>query len=146
MIGAISPSDVANEMSMMRSVFKGTFLVVEGASDCRLYTKFIDKKNVRIVVAHSKTTVMQAVDNVVRKRCDDKVIGFVDRDMDSLLGKKTKAPIFQTDKRDMETTILSTNALDDMRNTGTPQRSRSSLRNTVPSEIPWLEQLLPWVC
>ena len=114
MIGAISSSDVANEMSMMRSVFKGTFLVVEGASDCRLYTKFIDKKNVMIVVAHSKTTVMQAVDNVVRKRCDDKVIGFVDRDMDSLLGKKTKAPIFQTDKRDMETTILSTNALDDI--------------------------------
>lgn len=114
MIGAISPSDVANEMSMMRSVFKGTFLVVEGPSDCRLYTKFIDRKNVNIIVAHSKTTVIQAVDDVVRKRRDEAVIGFVDRDMDALLGKKSKAPIFRTDKRDMEATILSTPALDDV--------------------------------
>ncbi len=114
MIGNISSSDVANEMSMMRSVFKGTFLVVEGASDCRLYTKFIDKQNVSIIIAHSKTTVMQAVNEVVRKRGDEAVVGFVDRDIDSLLGKQCKPPIFQTDKRDMEATILSTTALDDV--------------------------------
>ncbi len=114
MIGAVSSSDVANEMSMMRSVFKGTFLVVEGASDCRLYTKFVDTKNVNIIVAHSKTTVIRAVEEVVKKRRDEAVIGFVDLDMDALLGKKCKAPIFRTDKRDMEATILSTPALEDV--------------------------------
>ncbi len=114
MIGTISSSDVANEMSMMRSVFKGTFLVVEGASDCRLYTKFIDKEKVSIIVAHSKTTVIQAVNEVVGKRGDGAVVGFVDRDLDSLLGKQCKPPVFQTDKRDMEATILSTAAFDDI--------------------------------
>lgn len=114
MIGDLSHSDVANEMSMMRSVFKGTFLVVEGSSDFRLYSKFIDAKNATIIIAHSKTTVIHAVEDLVRKRKDDAVIGFVDRDMDSLLGKKNKPPVFSTDKRDLEATILSTPALDDV--------------------------------
>ena len=42
MIDNLSASDIANEISMMRSVFKGTVLVVEGVTDSRLYSKFTD--------------------------------------------------------------------------------------------------------
>lgn len=99
---------------MIRPVFKGTFLVVEGTSDCRLYAKFIDTDNVNIIVAHSKNTVIQAVRDMHMKRDDKAVIGFVDRDMDTLIGKQDRPPIFATDERDMETTILSSPALDDV--------------------------------
>lgn len=110
----LSASDIANEMSMMRSAYKGTFLVVEGATDCRLYSKFIDSENVRIIVAHSKNNVANSVTECRTRRKDNSVLGIVDRDMDPLLNKKRNPPIFSTDKRDMESTILSTPALGDV--------------------------------
>ena len=60
MLDQLTSSDIANEVSMMRSVFKGTVLIVEGVSDSRLYGKFTDRENVRIMIAHSKNNVMQA--------------------------------------------------------------------------------------
>lgn len=114
MMGTLTASDISNEISMMRSSYKGTFLIVEGPTDSRLYSKFIDTDNVRIMVAHSKNNVVQSVNECRNRRKDGKVIGFVDRDMDPMLGKKRSPPIFCTDKRDMESTIMASPALDDI--------------------------------
>ncbi|MCQ2078444.1 MAG: DUF4435 domain-containing protein [archaeon] len=114
MIAHLTAHDISNEMSMMRSAFKGTFLVVEGASDCRLYSKFVDSESVRIMVAHSKNNVIGSVGEMTGRRADGKTLGIVDRDMDSLLGRRRSPPIFLTDRRDMESTILSCDALDDV--------------------------------
>lgn len=113
-MGSLTSSDISNEISMMRSAFSGTFLVVEGITDSRLYSKFIDRDKVRILVAHSKNNVIQSVNECHDHRKDDKVVGFIDRDMDPLLGKKRRPPIFTTDKRDMETTVIASPALDDI--------------------------------
>ncbi|MEE3363445.1 MAG: DUF4435 domain-containing protein, partial [Methanomethylophilus sp.] len=112
MIDQLSSSDIANEVSMMRSAFKGTVLVVEGVSDSRLYGKFIDRENVRIIIAHSKNNVMQSVNLLRDKRKDNAVLGIIDRDMDALLGRKRSPPLFPTDKRDLESTILASPAFD----------------------------------
>ena len=114
MMDNINASDIANEVSMMRSAFRGTFVIVEGATDSRLYSKFIDSENVRILVAHSKNNVVQSVNELRNRRKDTKVMGFVDRDMDPMLGKKRTPPIFATDKRDMESTVMASPALNDI--------------------------------
>ena len=114
MMDNINASDIANEVSMMRSAFRGTFVIVEGATDSRLYSKFIDSENVRILVAHSKNNVVQSVNELRNRRKDTKVMGFVDRDMDPMLGKKRAPPIFATDKRDMESTVMASPALNDI--------------------------------
>lgn len=114
MIENISASDLANEMSMMRSVFKGTFLVVEGVTDYRLYGKFADRDKVRIVIAHSKDNVRRSVSECQVKRRDYAVIGIADKDLDGMRGRKRSPPVFETDRNDMESSILSSHALDDV--------------------------------
>ena len=114
MMDKLSASDISNEISMMRSAFRGTFVVVEGATDSRLYSKFIDSDKVRILVAHSKNNVVQSVNELRTRRKDDRVIGFIDRDMDPMLGKKRSPPIFSTDKRDMESTVMASPAMKDI--------------------------------
>lgn len=122
----ITASDVANRMSMMRSAFKGTFLVVEGATDSRLYSKFIDGEKVKVVIAHSKNNVINSIQESRGKRKDPSVVGIIDKDMDELLGKKRYLPLFSTDKRDMESTILSSPALRDvLAEYGEPEKIRT---------------------
>jgi hypothetical protein len=126
MIDSISASDVANEASMMRSVFKGTFLVVEGVTDSRLYSKFTDGENVRILIAHSKDNVRRSVIDCRTKRGDEKIIGITDKDIDGLIGKKRAPPIFITDKSDAESTMLCSRALDDvLAEYGDPEKIRA---------------------
>ena len=110
----ITSDDICNQISMERSVFKGTFLVVEGVTDERLFEKFIDKDEVRIIEAHSKDNVRHSVKDMSSVRRDTRVIGIIDPDLDRLRGRKTKPPLFFTDCRDMEMMIIRSNALQDV--------------------------------
>lgn len=114
MIDSISANDVANEISMMRSAFKGTVLVVEGVTDSRLYRKFTDGEKVRIIIAHSKDNVRRTVTECRNRRMDGKVVGIADKDLDGLIGKKRTPPLFGTDRNDMESMTLCSKALDDV--------------------------------
>ncbi|MGI6009138.1 MAG: DUF4435 domain-containing protein [Methanomethylophilus sp.] len=110
----VTASDIANEICMMRSVFGGTFLVVEGVTDSRLYSKFTDKDHVRIVIAHSKDNVRRSVAECMTRRADSRVVGITDADMDRLLNRKRDPPVFMTDRNDMEATVMCSEALDDV--------------------------------
>jgi hypothetical protein len=114
MIENMTASDVANEISMLRSTFKGTFVVVEGITDSRLYGKFIKKEEVNIAIAYSKENVRHSVMECRVNRGDLKIIGIVDPDLDRLNGWEYRVPIFTTDHRDLESMILCTRALDDL--------------------------------
>lgn len=46
------------------------------------------------------------------RRKDGLVIGIVDRDMDDMLGRRSKPPVFATDGRDMECMLIRSSALD----------------------------------
>ena len=114
MIDDLTCSDIANTVSMLRSAHKGPIMVVEGITDYRLYGKFIDKEDVKIVIAYSKDNVKRAVGEVWGARNDKKVVGILDADLDRLSRKTSKPPVFFSDKRDLESMILSTRALDDV--------------------------------
>lgn len=106
--------DICNQMSMERTVFDGIFLVVEGVTDERLFEKFISKGDVRIIEGHSKDNVRSAVKDMRTTRCDDRVLGIIDPDLDRLRGRRVKRPLFHTDCRDMEMMLIRSNALDDV--------------------------------
>ncbi|MDD2626084.1 MAG: DUF4435 domain-containing protein [Candidatus Methanomethylophilus sp.] len=108
-----SANDLANEISMMRAAYRGTVLVVEGVTDSRLYAKYTDKDRVRIIIAHSKDNVKRAVTECQRRH-DPAVLGIADRDLDSMIGRRTDPPVFLTDRHDMESMIICSSALDDV--------------------------------
>jgi len=110
----LTSADIANSISMLRSSHKGPILVVEGVTDCRLFGKFVDRDEVKIVPAFSKDNVRRSVSEVWGARRDTKVVGIVDADLDRLCKKTYHPPIFLSDKRDMETMILSSGALYDV--------------------------------
>ena len=89
----ITSDDICNQISMERTVFDGTFLLVEGVTDERLFEKFVDKEHVQIIEAHSKDNVRHAVKDMKSSRKDEKVIGIIDADLDRLLGRKVKPPL-----------------------------------------------------
>lgn len=110
----ITSDDICNQISMERTVFDGTFLLVEGVTDERLFEKFVDKEHVQIIEAHSKDNVRHAVKDMKSSRKDERVIGIIDADLDRLLGRRVKPPLFHTDCRDMEMMVIRSNALDDV--------------------------------
>ncbi|MDR3075104.1 MAG: DUF4435 domain-containing protein [Candidatus Methanoplasma sp.] len=114
MIDKLTSADIANNISMLRSYHKGPIIVVEGITDCRLYGKFVDKEDVRIMPAHSKDNVRRSVTEAWGMRNDRKVIGIIDADTDRMCGKKYNPPLFLSDKRDLESMIMSTGALEDV--------------------------------
>lgn len=110
----LSSADICNQMSMLRSVFDGVFLIVEGVTDQRLFEKFVDKDSVRIVQAHSKDKVRSTVRDMEGRRSDKKVIGIMDPDLELVNGRKVNPPLFYTDCRDMEMMLIRSNAFDDV--------------------------------
>lgn len=110
----INADDIANTVSMLRSSFKGTIVVVEGSTDSRLYGKFLDKENTETVIAHCRQNVSGAVKESVKRKNDNKVIGIIDSDLDRINNVKKEPPIFQTDARDSEGMMFMSSAFDDV--------------------------------
>jgi len=110
----LTSADIANSISMLRSSHKGPIIVVEGVTDCRLFGKFINRDEVKIIPAFSKDNVRRSVSEVWGARHDTKVIGIVDADLDRLCKRGYHPPMFLSDKRDMETMVLSSGALEDV--------------------------------
>ena len=110
----IKASDISNQISMLRSVFEGTILVVEGVTDMRLYGKLIDDAVCEIIPAHSKENVRMSVRESNFRRKDDKVIGLMDADTDLLERKASVPPLFITDARDAEMMLIKSDALNDV--------------------------------
>jgi len=121
----LTGDDVANQICMLRSSWKGAVLVVEGSSDLKMYARFADP-SVAITIAHSKEMVLEVVRLMQEKRKDDKVLGIVDSDLDLVLGKRREPPVFATDLRDMEMMAISSPAFDSV-------MTEYGLRNRIDS-------------
>ena len=110
----LKPEDIANNISMLKTAFDGTIVVVEGITDRRLYGKFFDSKNVEVVIAHSKDNVRSTVGEMYNSRKCKEIVGIFDADLDHIFNKKCNPPLFSTDTRDNETLMLKSNALEDV--------------------------------
>ncbi len=111
----LTSDDICNQISMNRSLFKGTILLSEGNTDQRMFGKFIDKGDVKIIPAHSKDNVKSVI-NKMQARKDGKILGIIDRDLDEMKGKTVSPPLFYTDYRDMEMMLINSSALDQVLN------------------------------
>jgi len=112
----IDSRDIANTVMMLSTAFRGTVVVVEGMTDKRLYGKFFEKDKVETVIAHSKTNVRNAVMETYKDRGYKSIIGIMDADLDYLNERKRNPPLFLTDTRDLEGSLLHSNAFEDIMN------------------------------
>jgi len=108
----IKASHVANEIRMKRTLHKGSFLLVEGDTDSRFYKKFVERDKCKVIVAHDKDNVINALKNLDKDDRFKGALGIVDADFWRLDGIKPQSKnILMTDTHDLETLILSSGAL-----------------------------------
>lgn len=111
-----SPYSYANQISMSKSSYKGTYFLVEGYADLKLFKKFIDENNCRVKFIPGKTLAIDVL-KILEKRNESGVLLLVDADYDHLEGiKPMSVNMFYTDNHDIETMIISTNALENLLN------------------------------
>jgi Protein of unknown function (DUF4435) len=106
----------ANELRLRRSIFSGTFLVVEGSSDKIFYERFIDKGACELVTVSGKPSsklLIIAVLEILEKSSFQGVLAIVDADFDRLETSSHHSPnLIRTDTHDLETMLLNSFALD----------------------------------
>ncbi|MCE5252228.1 DUF4435 domain-containing protein [bacterium] len=108
----LTPHEIANTIRMMRPVYAGTVLMVEGDSDARVYGRFIDRKRCSIIPAHGKSNVLIAM-GVLEKDRYTGILAVIDSDYWRMEGTDPgSVNILMTDTHDLETMILSSGALE----------------------------------
>jgi len=104
--------DIANSVRMNRSLHFGTFLIVEGNTDIRIYERFINETHCIVIPAYGKDNAIGALD-ILEKNSFDGVLTIVDADFWRLDGIKLNSTnLLLTDTHDLETMLLSSGALE----------------------------------
>jgi Protein of unknown function (DUF4435) len=120
----LTPNDRANEIKMLRSSFKGTFLLIEGSTDKVFYGRLINKSICTLFPISGKPSSKSLVVNVLQileQSGVSGVLAIVDADFDHLEPlPASSSNLLRTDSHDLET---------DLQNRMTDQRN--------PSHDPW---------
>jgi hypothetical protein len=97
---------VRNKINLLKDAHKGSFLIVEGPSDTRVFKKFVDDKKCLVLPAHGKPNIH----NLIRKEKfgeREEVLFIVDVDCEKINDDiKTADNLFFTDCHDRECEIL----------------------------------------
>lgn len=106
-----------NQIRLRRSTFKGTFLLVEGDTDKKFYSRFIDRAACQIVILSGKPSSKQRVIAVLEKLENSEfqgILAIVDADCDRLLETLpyNSPNLLRTDTHDLETMLLKSPALE----------------------------------
>lgn len=111
---------IANTIRQQKISFTGSFLLVEGDSDKKVYQNFVNESNCRFQICKgkpsSKQRVIQVLD-ILNKDNIEGIIGIVDADFDHL--EKTQYShnnLFLTDDHDLEMMLIKSPALDKLLN------------------------------
>lgn len=107
---------IANTIRQQQTTFTGSFLLVEGDSDKKIYQNLVEESNCRFQICKgkpsSKQRVIQVLD-ILNKDNIEGIIGIVDADFDHL--EKTQYShnnLFLTDDHDLEMMLIKSPALD----------------------------------
>lgn len=111
----LTAARLTSKLQMLRCGKKSkTFLVVEGITDFRLYSKLIDRSVCEVVIGDSKQNVIETV-----KTCEIQnlpgIIGIVDADflhMEKVEGLPSN--LFVTDVHDLEAMLINSKAYDNV--------------------------------
>lgn len=110
----LTPHDIANTVRMMRTLHHGAILIVEGDKDLRIYQRFVDEKHCRLVPGNGRPNTIDSV-SILENANLKGILAIVDADFWRLDGiKPSSSNLVLTDTHDLETMILSSNALDEI--------------------------------
>lgn len=108
----ITADRIANKIRQMRSQHQGSFLIVEGDTDARLYKNLVDSTKCLVENANSKDKAVAAL-NILEKDNFAGVLAIVDADFWILEGTVPSSPsLLLTDTHDLETMLLQSPALE----------------------------------
>jgi Protein of unknown function (DUF4435) len=108
----LTPHSIASSIRMERSLFHGSFLIVEGSTDAKIYSNFIEEDQCQIEIAFSKENATEIIE-ILNNDNFDGALTIVDADFDILDGKiHQHENIFLTDFHDIECLIFTSPALE----------------------------------
>ncbi|MEA5470044.1 DUF4435 domain-containing protein [Spirulina sp. 06S082] len=106
----------ANKIRMLRAVFRGTFLLVEGISDRLFYDRLVNKLTCQIVPISGKPSSKNRVISVLQIFENESfygVLAIVDADFDRIISPSYNSPnLLRTDTHDLETMLIQSVSLD----------------------------------
>lgn len=107
-----SPSSIANSIRMKRSQYRGTFLLVEGFTDYKVYNRIIREEQCYIQVCFSKQTALEVLE-ILTKDNFQGVLAILDTDYWAFeqYTHVSNAKYYLTDDHDLECMILNSPAL-----------------------------------
>lgn len=98
---------IANTVRMTRTLHKGAFLIVEGDTDARVYKRFVDETDCKVIPANNKDNATEVL-KILENESLEGILVIVDADFWHLEGIKTNSVnLFLTDTHDLETMIIS---------------------------------------
>lgn len=104
---------IAAEVAMLRTVFSGTFLLVEGDKDTLLFEKFSNKNMTTVLPTAGKENALEAIHLLDANSSVDGYVAIVDADFWHIDGHTTgSSNILTTDYHDIELMIISSSAFD----------------------------------
>lgn len=105
---------VANQISLLRDVYRGTILVVEGADDGRLMERFAAREDrCRVVPANGKRSALGALALLRKRGMSNFVCVVLDADFWNLSGETPDdSDVMVTDFHDLEMDIAMSDAFD----------------------------------
>jgi len=109
-----SPKYIATEIRMLRTdkQYSGSFLIVEGDTDARVWKNLVDPTKCRVEIAHNKDDAVKVL-NILEKDNFAGVLAVVDADFWILEGTVIPSPnLLLTDTHDLETMLLKSPALE----------------------------------
>jgi len=110
----LSVDRVANQIRLRRSIYSGTFLLVEGGSDKTFYERFVNKLACELVIVSGKPSSKLRVITVLEileKSSFQGMLAIVDADFDRLENLVYSSPnLLRTDTHDLETMLLNSPA------------------------------------
>ena len=110
----ITPDRIANKIRLLRtqSQYRGSFLIVEGDTDARLWKNLVDSTKCRVENAYNKKNAVTVL-NILEQGNFAGVLAVVDADFDILEETVPLSPnLLLTDTHDLETMLLKSPALE----------------------------------
>ena len=118
---------LANQIRLEREAHDGSFLLVEGSNDAKLFSKFCDHSQCSIIICFGKDRLLKTL-TVLKGKNFSGVLGFADKDFMKFVG----CPLYEgsvvfSDENDIEMMILCSPALDSvLREYGTRNKIAST--------------------
>ena len=98
----INPNNIAATINMLRSTFKGSFLLVEGDVDARLYKRLINNNMCHVQICKNRQNVICVV-KILDTGNFVGHLGIIDADFSTMMGEKfTSENVLLTDENDIE--------------------------------------------